>query len=878
MRYIDFGNTDFDTAILVKDSLMDRDRLVTEYLEPMQAAGFDTSGVIAFDLDYGGKKKPTASTIKEYLTKDLLPEFRNLGIQNLLVCDGEYFKKIAKVQKTTSQQGLLHLYEGMNVFLGYGYGQFFFNPTLRDSLKLSIDALVSTSAGSYKVLGADILKTEIYPSSLDEIALSLEALHQYPQITCDIEAFSLKHYEAGIGSISFAWNQHEGCSFLCDYKELPEPVNVKNAAGHKTPKNYYGEQIVNEAVRALLKTFFETYTGTIIYHNICYDGYNLAYQLWMTSLIDQVGLIEGLKHMTRSFECTKLITYVATNTCAGNHLSLKEQAHEFTGNYAEEDIEDIRLIPAKQLLKYNLVDSCATWFVFEKNRPIMVRDQQEDIYLNRLMPAVRDIIQMQLTGMCLDMNQVDKSAAILQAIKDKALATIHSTGIVKQFIADMIDREVTERNAAYKKKVITAVDAKYELNLNSGPQMQELLYTYMSLPVLEKTDTGQPSVAGDTITDLFHHTNDPDFKAILESFKDFLLVDKILGTFIKAMRLAPLAPDGMHYLFGSFNLGGTVSGRLSSSNPNLQNIPSGSTYAKLIKMCFVAPPGWLMVGLDFNSLEDYISALTTKDPNKIKVYTDGYDGHSLRAFTYYKNQMPDIVDTVESINSIKQKYPQFRQDSKPITFALTYQGTWYTLYKRCGLTKGEAVRIENSFRELYTVSIDWVNDKLNQASIDGYVTGAFGLRVRTPVMKQVIMGNSKTPSEAEAEGRTAGNALGQSYGLMNTRAGTDFLNRVRRSKYVMDVRPMAHIHDAQYFLIRDDYELLDWINVELVDAVQWQDLPELEHPTVKLGGDLSIFYPHWGSEIVIKNGANANAIRETVTTFFKPTEPDAEEE
>jgi hypothetical protein len=62
----------------------------------------------------------------------------------------------------------------------------------------------------------------------------------------------------------------------------------------------------------------------------------------------------------------------------------------------------------------------------------------------------------------------------------------------------------------------------------------------------------------------------------------------------------------------------------------------------LIKSCFKAPPGWLFVGLDFASLEDRISALTTKDPNKLKVYTDGYDGHSLRAHSYFGEQMSDV--------------------------------------------------------------------------------------------------------------------------------------------------------------------------------------------------------------------------------------------
>jgi len=78
------------------------------------------------------------------------------------------------------------------------------------------------------------------------------------------------------------------------------------------------------------------------------------------------------------------------------------------------------------------------------------------------------------------------------------------------------------------------------------------------------------------------------------------------------------------------------------------NLPSsGTIYAKPIKKCFEAPPGWLMVGADFSSLEDRISALTTKDPNKLTVYTDGMDGHAFRAAYYFPSKMPDITKQLE---------------------------------------------------------------------------------------------------------------------------------------------------------------------------------------------------------------------------------------
>ena len=89
---------------------------------------------------------------------------------------------------------------------------------------------------------------------------------------------------------------------------------------------------------------------------------------------------------------------------------------------------------------------------------------------------------------------------------------------------------------------------------------------------------------------------------------------------------------------------------------NLQNIPSNSTYSKLIKSCVQAPEGWLFVGLDFHSLEDYISALTTRDKNKMRVYLEGFDGHCLRAYSYNPEGMPDIIEKRNEVAKQGQTY------------------------------------------------------------------------------------------------------------------------------------------------------------------------------------------------------------------------------
>lgn len=191
----------------------------------------------------------------------------------------------------------------------------------------------------------------------------------------------------------------------------------------------------------------------------------------------------------------------------------------------------------------------------------------------------------------------------------------------------------------------------------------------------------------------------------------------------------------------------------------------------------------------------------------------------------------------------------------------------------CGFSESKAKLIESRYHTLYAASDQWVADKLDQACRDGYVTVAFGLRVRTPLLHQVIRGNSRTPYEATAEGRTAGNALGQSWCLLNSRASAEFMTRVRESKFRTDIRPCAHIHDAQYLLVRDDLEVVMYTNKYLVKAVEWQGHPDIWHDQVKLGGDLSIFYPDWSKEVVIPNNATAETLEAVIEEHMLKLQP-----
>lgn len=870
MRHLIFEQAErYEIAVLTKAAAFSEMAMRNHYIEPLQKLGVATNRMIGFTLEYNEAGKVPVAFIKDYLDK-LLVALNSLGVKYLFCTDAAYFKTLTKMSKAEPHYGYvlpckIQGFEHMQVVLGLNYQQLVYNPELYQKLDMSLQTLADAVQGSYQPLGHNIIHSAQYPSIYDEIAAALDSLHQYPELSADIEAFGLAFNQAGIASIGFAWDQHNGVSFLVDYKPI--------AGATSAP---FGERWDNQPVKQLLLNFLTSYKGKLTWHNASYDLRSIIYALWMKDPLDQKGLLLGLDILTRSFDDTKVIAYLATNSTAGNVLGLKALAHEFAGNWAVEEINNVLAIEPAKLLQYNLVDCLSTNYVKAKYYPVMVADRQEELYHTLMLPSLKVIIQMELTGMPMERSRVQEAKAELERLEASYLKVIMGHPLIAPLEAKMTheawEKDFEDRRGKAKNpdKIFPkdrTFFPKSVFNPNSGPQLQRLLYQEMGLPVIDLTDTKQPATGGDTLEKLVNHASKPEDKAFLQAMVEYTGVTKILSAFIPAFERALDKGDGKIWLHGGYNLGGTVSGRLSSSKPNMQQIPSGSTFGKLIKSCFAAPKGWIFAGADFNSLEDYISALTTKDPNKLNVYIKGFDGHCLRAAYYFQEDLLArgiriALDDPASVNSIKKLAPDLRQDSKAPTFLLTYGGTYHGMMSNLGWPEDKAKVIEANYHDLYKVSDEYVAKRLEQAAKDGYVEVAFGLRVRTPLLKQVIWKGSKMPYEAAAEGRTAGNALGQSYGLLNNRAAVEFMQKVWASPYRYDILPVALIHDAIYLLIRDRIDVVTWANRELIKSMQWQELPEIQHDTVKLGAALDLFYPDWAHPITLPNDATPAQIRE----------------
>ena len=550
------------------------DEIKRYYCDPLGVTDFQIAKIWKY------KKKTPVTDIKTCLQEQVYPKITTYTPNYVLVADSEYFKVMAKVTKPDAYIG--YFFGDTFKFLYVpSYKQIFYHPEeTKEKITRALDSIKASEQGKYCSPGSNIIKDEYYPSTTKDIAVLLKSLANRPILTCDIETYSLKHVDAGLGSICFCWDKHSGCAFKIDKSSDSK----------------------NQEVRDLLKEFFINYKGTLIFHNIAFDVTVLIYQLFMKDVLDQEGLLNGLDIMLKNWEDTKLMTYLCTNSCSGNNLSLKYQAQAYAGNWAQDEISNIDKIPEEELLRYNLIDGLSTWFVYEKYKDTLVAEKQDKLYREIFKPTTKDIIQMQLTGIPLNYDKVLEAEQKLNDDKNQALSVITANKYVIQF-KEVLNQEAVDKYNSTHKKQITLADVDESFNPNSGIQIKKLLYDLIKLPVINLTESKQPATDGDTLKALLNHTTDKDVLGLLQALIDYSAVEKILSAFIPTFKKATPASDGRRYIYGNFNLGGTVSGRLSSSKPNLQQIPAtGSKYAKLIKSCFQAPKGWLWVGLDYASL------------------------------------------------------------------------------------------------------------------------------------------------------------------------------------------------------------------------------------------------------------------------------------
>jgi len=803
------------TVLLCKETAMESVEINNYYLDPLAKEGIPGSSVLVLPLLYNTPTKIVAKTAKAYLTKlkSKIPD----SVNKLIIADGSYFKFITRTTKVSDNYGSV-VNGGLTGYTQHScvyvpnYKSLFKQPENKQLIELGIKAIAGKAA-SVLINSAEY---GFFHGSDREL---LDDLYKYPVLAADIETTGLD-IESEIVSISFAWSKHDGVAIDLSINGI-----------------YY------------LKKFLETYKGKLVFHNGLFDAKLLIRSLWMEHAADHKGMMEGLQYF-KNFDDTMILAYLAKNATTKVSIKLKEVALEYVGNYAIE-IQDITKYTKKEILRYNLIDALATFYIYEKYK----KERHSRPYREIFKPSLYSLIKMMLVGLPMNADRVHEVHNILTA-KDKVLNEQIQLNTCVMAFNKTLQKETRDKANAKLKKLIKPLEhfKDVQFNPSSHLQLASLLFDTLKLPVLDKTKSGAPATGTDVLKDLENHTQDIDILDLLQFIRDLSEVNKINGTFIKAFM------QEKDFLHGNLKLGGTQSGRLASNSPNLTNLPAHGPMGKLVKSCIAAPEGWLFAGADFSALEERIGAILSKDPNRIKVYTDGYDGHSLRAQTYFADQMPDIdPKNVHSINSIQAKYPELRRRSKGPTFALQYMGTAYTLHKRTGFSMDQAIKIEKAFHELYKVSEEFNKKNKQFMEEHGYVECAFGLKLRTPIISQCVLGNSKTPHEADKEARSANNAITQSWGMLLNRAMNATNRRIEEAGHSQDILPCNMIHDAGYFLVKDEPICVKFLNDVLIEEMEWNDDDAIRSKEVPMKASLEIG-KSWDRLVPLNNNATLKEI------------------
>lgn len=182
-----------------------------------------------------------------------------------------------------------------------------------------------------------------------------------------------------------------------------------------------------------------------------------------------------------------------------------------------------------------------------------------------------------------------------------------------------------------------------------------------------------------------------------------------------------------------------------------------------------------------------------------------------------------------------------------------------------GLDESTAKEIEKNYHELYKVNDQWVRTQINKAKKTGYVTLAFGLKLRTPAL--TVKNKYETFLQSN-EIRTAGNALVQSYGLLNNRAMNAVLNRPKLLQHQLDNKlyPIAAIHDACYYMVKQDEEVLTDLFNACIEEAKFNDLEPIYHDKVIPSGTFNIYFPSWNNSTTITNSSEIKLFLDTLTT------------
>lgn len=566
----------------------------------------------------------------------------------------------------------------------------------------------------------------------------LKKLKKADCFSFDLETTSLDYMQAEIVGLSFSVKEGEAAYVPVGHDYLDAP-----------------QQLNRENVLEKFKPLLED-------EKLCKLGQNLKYDMNVLGNYDIH--MQGIKHDTM------LASYVLDSTLRHN---MDDLAIRYL-SYSTIHYEDVAGKGAKQI-PFNQVE-------VETAAPYAAEDADITLRLHQtLWPQLEEIqslvsvykeIEMPLLPV---LSRMERNGVLLET---KMLA--------KQSI------QLTERLVELEQEIYKIADQ--EFNIGSPKQLQAILFEKLDLPIISKTKKGQPSTAESVLQELAHDYPLP--KLILE----YRSLSKLKSTYTD--KLPKQVDKNTNRVHTSYHQAVAATGRLSSSDPNLQNIPVRTEEGRRIRQAFIAAPGYKMVAADYSQIELRIMAHLSADKGLLDAFSKGLDVHSATAAEVFGVATDEVTKDQ-------------RRSAKAINFGLIYGMSAFGLAKQLDITRPEAQEYVDLYFKRYPGVKDYMDQTKEKAKEQGYVETVFGRRL---YLHEI---NAKNGMRRQYAERTAINAPMQGTAAdIIKRAMISLDKEIQTGKF--DMRMIMQVHDELIFEIKEAQvdEAIKLINEKMESAAE----------------------------------------------------------
>ena len=492
----------------------------------------------------------------------------------------------------------------------------------------------------------------------DDFAIWLKKLTEAELFAFDTETTSVDYMKAELVGLSFS-------------------VEVGKAAYVPVAHDYIDapEQLDREWVIAQLKPLLEDSECQKVGQNLKYDANVLSHY--------------GVQMQGITFDT--MIESYCLNSVATRH-NMDALAEKYLG-YKTVHFEDIAGKGAKQLT-FNQIDIEKAGHYAAEDADITLRLHQAiyakleksktqlAVFKEIEMPLVPVLARMEQHGVLIDSDLLNEQS--------------HSIGMRLQ------ELEVEAHNIAGQ-----------TFNLSSPKQLQKILFEELKIPVIKKTPKGAPSTAEEVLQELA--LDYPLPKVILENRG----LSKLKSTYTDKL---PLLVSNTGRVHTSYQQAVAATGRLSSTDPNLQNIPIRSEEGRKIRLAFIAPKDHKIVAIDYSQIELRIMAHLSDDPGLVSAFSEGRDVHKATAAEIFGVDLADVTSDQ-------------RRSAKAINFGLIYGMSAFGLAKQLDIPRHRAQEYMDKYFERYPNVLAYMEDTRQQATEQGYVETLFGRRLYLPEIK-----------------------------------------------------------------------------------------------------------------------------------------------